>query len=39
LGSTLAQWALVVFFASLAVAALFVAILIYRLIFPPREDE
>ncbi len=37
-GSTLAQWALTVFFVSVVITGVFVAILVYRLLWPKRED-
>jgi ubiquinone biosynthesis protein len=39
LGTTLAKWALIVFFISLVIAGAFVAVLIYRLLWPQREDD
>lgn len=39
LGSQLAQWALFVFFVSVGIAGIFVVILIYRLLFPKRDED
>ncbi len=39
LGSTLAQWALVVFFLSVVITGAFIAILVYRLLRPQRDEE
>jgi len=38
LGSTLAQWALVVFFLSVVITGAFIAILVYRLLRPQRDE-
>jgi len=38
LGSMLAQWALTVFFVSVVITGVFIAILVYRLLWPKREE-
>ncbi len=38
-GSTLAQWALTIFFVSVVITGLFIAILVYRLLWPKRDDD
>jgi len=37
-GSRLAQWALTVFFVAVVITAIFIAILVYRLLWPKRDD-
>jgi ubiquinone biosynthesis protein len=39
LGSTLAQWALTIFFISVVIAGLLVIVLIYKLLRPTRRDD
>src|SRR5690606_13671455 len=36
-GSTLAEWALTIFFISAVISAIFVAVLVYRLLWPKRN--
>ena len=38
-GSTLAQWALTIFFVSVVITGIFIAILVYRLLWPKRDDD
>ena len=38
MGTTLAQWALAVFFVSVALAGIFIAVLVYRLLWPKRDE-
>lgn len=38
LGTTLAQWALTIFFISVVIAGIFVAVLLFRLLFPHKGD-
>ncbi|MFO7661474.1 MAG: AarF/UbiB family protein [Chloroflexota bacterium] len=38
IGSALAQWALVIFFISVAISAIFIAVLVFRLLWPKREE-
>ena len=37
-GSRLAQWALTVFFVAVVITGIFIAILVYRLLWPKRDD-
>jgi thiosulfate reductase cytochrome b subunit len=39
LGSTLAQWALVIFFVSVVITGIFIAILVFRLLWPKRDES
>jgi predicted unusual protein kinase regulating ubiquinone biosynthesis (AarF/ABC1/UbiB family) len=39
LGSTLAQWALIVFFISIVIAGILVAFLVFRLLWPSKNDD
>jgi thiosulfate reductase cytochrome b subunit len=38
MGTTLAQWALVVFFISVIITGIFIVILVYRLLWPKRDE-
>jgi ubiquinone biosynthesis protein len=38
MGSTLAQWALAVFFISVIITGIFIVILVYRLLWPKRDE-